>query len=406
MKYCNKCGARLLENAQICRKCGRRVEHMPIVDVMLYIFGILFFVIGIIDIVTGQSGGVADIWMCLAGLAMLPLPYKFAEKIIREFKKDYRNNGFPIVLVRIILPILFFVLMILCYKSYVKLVESDNKTEYKEVFEYDDGKVYLYGLSEFNVLVGQDYYSIGKAYQKNGKVLNDLVEFLILDAEYEDGAKLYKNKTYSVLTCANGDYVIGDPKLEFKKGFCDKEEVPLKKTDKESIEDDESKEPSKDKEESDDKNQSNSNESVKDDTGTGRDDSVSNDDSEANTNNSNSNNKNEGSSDQSNVSVSGGTITHQKLYDVYHNNMLDGRNRYYGKSIKVSTVFNYISQGTNGSYILNMEHVYCTSFASNKVVGSLADLDRGQSITISGTVNDWNETNSSLELKNCEITNK
>ena len=53
-----------------------------------------------------------------------------------------------------------------------------------------------------------------------------------------------------------------------------------------------------------------------------------------------------------------------------------------------------------------MEHVYCTSFASNKVVGSLADLDRGQSITISGTVNDWNETNSSLELKNCEITNK
>ena len=81
MKYCNKCGARLLENAQICRKCGRRVAHMPIVDVMLYIFGILFFVIGIIDIVTGQSGGIADIWMCLAGLAMLPLPIRLLRRL-------------------------------------------------------------------------------------------------------------------------------------------------------------------------------------------------------------------------------------------------------------------------------------------------------------------------------------
>ena len=100
------------------------------------------------------------------------------------------------------------------------------------------------------------------------------------------------------------------------------------------------------------------------------------------------------------------TLTHQKIYDVYHNNMLDGRNRYYDKRIKVSTIFNYISKGSNGSYVLNMEHVHCTSFANTKVEGSLAVLDRGQSLVVSGVVSEWNEANGTLELKNCEISDK
>lgn len=413
MKYCNKCGARLLENAQVCRKCGKKVERIPIIDILLYIFSILFLVIGIVDIASSQSGGIADLWMCLAGFTMLPLPYKIVEAIIRNFNSEFKSNNAWMITIRVLLPLVFFILMILFYKSYVQIVESDTKDEYKEVFQVGDNKVYFYGLSEFNVLVGQDYHSLSKAYEDNNGVLKDLVDYIILDTEYTDGSKLYKNKTYSVLTCSNGDYVIGSPRLEFKKGFCGKDEVPSKKSDKKDVEDDKSdKKEDKDKNESKDETNSetNKNENIKDDVGTGRDESANKEDG-ANTNNNNTNsndNETENKNDkenESNVSVNG-ELTSQKIYDVYHNNMLDGRNKYYGKKIKVSSTFSHITKGINNNYVLNMSYIYCTSYVSIKVQNSLADLDRGQSLIVSGIVNEWNEENSTLELRSCEIIKK
>ena len=413
MKYCNKCGARLLENAQMCRKCGKKVERLPIMDILLYIFGILFLVIGIVDIVSTQSGGIADLWMCLAGFTMLPLPYKIVEAIIRNFNSEFKSNNAWMIIIRVLLPLAFFILMILFYKSYVQIVESDTKNEYKEIFQAGENKVYFYGLSEFNVLVGQDYLSLGKAYEQDSGVLQKLVDYLMLDTEYTDGSNLYKNKTYSVLKCSNGDYVIGSPRLEFKKGFCGKDKIPSKKSDKKDVEDDETdKKNDKDKNESKDEtnNDNNKNENIKDDIGTGRDESVNKEDG-ANTNNNNTNSNdsetedNKDKENESSVSVNG-ELTSQKIYDVYHNNMLDGRNKYYGKKIKVSTVFNHISKGINNSYVLNMSHIYCTSFLNIKVQNSLADLDRGQSLVVSGIVNEWNEEKSTLELRSCEIVNK
>jgi len=333
-----------------------------ILTIIRYVFGIMFILVAFAGITKSISTYL--FFALISGILLLPCLYEFSRK------KISKGNDKIWFWAQIILPLIFIILFGVFTPVYVKIGESTGGCEYVKQFDVENGNVYFYCLDKVEIRQDDDTYLLLKdMYNKDVNTIDTLISKLETKYEYEDNSVLYNDSYYSILKCANGDFVFGNSSMTFEKGFCGVEDIPNIKEDNLP------------------QNNDNNNEEVPEE-----------------------NNKPVEKPHENNKPIEKQEydieISLKEMADVYYNNELNGNKQFFGKRVKTKAKFRETSSGMFSGLIAYFDggnaiyDIHCTSF-DKETEGKLSELNRNETVNIIGTVGEL--ISPSINFKNCKI---